>query len=1608
MARDADVIREQVIEAVITLAKSKITKDDMGASLETFIQEFYFNASIDDLQTRTVDHLCESVLCMWRYLLHRKPGESKISVTNAEFSEESAYALNTVIMIVHDDMPFLLDSIVMEFNRMGTRILFLQHVGNLRIERDEKGNLLQLLAPTVDNKSAESITFIEVKRAPSLKHCQALSHTLDNILEDVRFSVSDWQSMKMKSQEIIDYLESGSVPHSEDEIFEAKEFIKWLIENHFTFLGYYETLYQDGGVVSVSPNSELGIIRRKHNGIMHEHSSFVELDPQFSTTKELVLTGKTSMLSTVHRSAYADFISIKRYNSDKKLIGEFKFVGLYTSSAYNWRPSYIPLLRVKVLNILNLANVPLMGHEGKSILNIIEMLPRDDIFLGTEADLYDLVMGILRLRERPNLKLFIRRDIFKRYYSCFVFVPKDHFDSEMKRKFQEILMRVFQSTGITFSTLYSDSVLARIHFMIRVDSSKDIELHPDQIEAELIKASRTWTEDLDDSLAQQYGNMQAAELSDAFSKAFPSSYREQFSASVAVHDIRHLKELEHRPLTISFYMPSESEDSLICFKTYVAEKPLILSDVIPIFEHLGLKVISEQPYCIQTEAKTYWINDFRLEPEVKSTESLGDIENIFKDAFYHIWLGMAENDDFNRLALVSGLNWREITVLRAYARYLWQVGFTYSQHYVEETLFQNAGIAKQLIELFIQRFDPSLKKSDSQLNCEAIQKSIELQLEKVSSLDHDRILRRLMAVIFATIRTNFFQNEADHLKYKSYISFKIECKKVPDLPLPMPMFEIFVYSTRMEGIHLRHSKVARGGIRWSDREDYRTEVLGLVKAQQVKNSVIVPMGAKGGFAPKQLPKEGGREAVLKEAIACYETLIQGMLDLTDNFKEGHVVPPENVVRYDEDDIYLVVAADKGTATFSDIANRIAVERGFWMGDAFASGGSVGYDHKKMGITARGAWESVKRHFREMGRDPQTEDFTVIGIGDMSGDVFGNGMLLSEHIALVAAFNHIHIFIDPNPDVPKSFEERKRLFELPRSNWTDYDPTLISKGGGVFLRTAKSIPISKEMQVRFGITVDKMEPNELIKTLLRAEVDLLWNGGIGTYIKSVQENNAEVGDKNNDALRVNGKDVRAKVLGEGGNLGCTQLGRVEYATNHGRLNTDAIDNSAGVDCSDHEVNIKILLNAVVADNLLTEKQRNDLLAQMTDEVAELVLRHNRSQTEALSIAHFHSEEYVEMHGRLMQFLEKNANLNRQVEFLPDLEGLIQRKQLGQGLTRPELAVLLAYVKIFLKESLVASKVPDEPYMETYLFNAFPRVLQEKYADTLRKHRLKREIIVTQITNNIIDEMGITFLHRLQDETGAEAPDIVCSYLIVREIFNVPGLRQSIKQLGNNISSTIKIRLLQEINRMTRRGVRWFLRHRQQGLNIEAEIKNFSAGSQLVAKTLPSVLQGPAQQAMDTLALELIEAGVPSDLANQVGAMGAMFSALDIVDAATMNNFRVEEVVSLYFEIGAKLELGWVREQIRRHPVNNNWDALARAAFRDDLDSKQRDLTVSVLKMQSNTTSHEERILLWMENKASILNRWQQMLEALKSSSGPDFTRFAVTLRELGELVRMSAC
>lgn len=1576
--------------------------------LIAFAERYFASSAYEDLKQHSIEDLYGILLSHWHFIYERKPGEAKIRVFNPDKSKDGWTSTHTIVQISHDDIPFLVDSTRMIINRYGYEIHFIIHFGGFKVRRDQHHRIIDVNPANLDNHSVstEAPIFIEIDRIIDKKVMEGLTSDIAAALCDVRVAVADWRKMVERLETCLTELESNP-PHLDPaELAESRDFMRWLINNNFTFLGARDYKLIGNGAnraLQIIPGSGLGVLRDESNSTVSK--SYAELPPQarkMALSKNILIIAKTNTTSTVHRQAYTDYIGIKRFNAQGELIGERRFIGLYTSTAYHSSPRQIPFLRHKVDQVLRDLGFPPDSHDGKEAVHILETLPRDDLFQASHEELYELTLAIIHLKERKRIRLLVRRDAYYRYFSCLVYVPNDIFTTDLARKIRAILMQDFNGIECNFTTYFSDSILARIHFLIRVNPKSTLNYDVDKIEQKLINIAKSWRDELKAVLLERYDEAQALHYFNKYCTAFPSSYCESYAPQEAVNDIEQMEALS-KDNPLGMFFSKINGNNMLSLKLFHAEQTLVLSDVLPILENMGLRIIGERPHVLRLQdGKQIWINDFDMAYAANTELNVNDIKDIFQEAFTKIWFGMAENDGFNRLVLEANITWQETAMLRAYTKYLRQTGFTFSQSYIEQTLVQNAEITKALVQLFVLHFDPSYQTSKHSDPKELIS-FIEQSLDAVTSLDEDRILRKLLEVILATLRTNYFQTDSQG-NTKSYISFKFDPSLLLDLPLPRPKYEIFVYSPRMEGIHLRAGKVARGGLRWSDRrEDFRTEVLGLMKAQQVKNTVIVPEGAKGGFVVKLLPTPlMSRDDYMKEVVFCYSTFISGLLDITDNIKDGAIVPPPNVVRYDDDDPYLVVAADKGTATFSDIANGIAQQYGFWLDDAFASGGSAGYDHKKMGITSRGVWVSVKRHFRELGIDPDKDDFTVVGIGDMSGDVFGNGMLLSKHTKLIGAFNHLHIFVDPNPDPIASYAERKRLFDLPRSTWADYNAELISKGGGVFSRAAKSIKLTPEMKQVLNVTKDTMVPNELIRAILKAPVDLIWNGGIGTFVKASRELHVDVGDRTNDAIRIDAHELAARVVAEGGNLGLTQLARIEYSLQGGIVNTDFIDNSAGVDCSDHEVNIKILLNRLVADGEMTKAQRNKLLEKMTQEVADLVLLDNYEQTQMLSLEASVAQQSMDLFRQYMNELEKAGRLNRQLEYLPDEKTLLERKANDKPLTRPEIAILLAYCKMYLKQDILASDVSEDPYYAKYLQTAFPALLSKKYLQQMEQHSLRREIISTQLCKSITDRMGIGFIDRLQRETGASSAFIIRAFSVASAIFNMEEMWQAIMALDYRVESTIQNRMMLQIYYLIRRATRWFLRNRKSNIDIEKTIIELSKPVQQIVQQLPTLLDAQDKEIYDTAVEYLTEHHVPEKLAMNIAACNTLFTALDIVEAARKYELDLLEVAETYYTLGGRLELNWLRGLMSSYIVEDQWDELARSGFRDDLDRVQRKLSARVLTMKVKSGKEKDiagRIEVWIGRHQFLMDRWQKLLAEIKSSDTIGFMTYSVVLREL---------
>jgi glutamate dehydrogenase len=1610
--------KAEVLERIVATIHDRLPPDQAD-QVEAFTLQLYRRVDPEDLLERAIPDLYGAAVAHWGFARQRAPGAAKVRVYSPRFEEHGWRSVHSVVEIVTDDMPFLVDSVSMELNRQGLTIHLPIHPV-LTVRRDGAGALLEVLPDGAGARDSlhESVIHVEVDRQTEPAVLERLREGLERVLADVRAASEDWAPMRERVREILTHLSDRPPPVDREELAETRALLEWIDQGHFTFLGCrtYDLEVKDGqDVLRPVARTGLGILRETADKPLS--GSFAKLPTQvrrLAREPHLLVLTKANSHATVHRPSYLDYIGVKRFEADGRVIGEWRFLGLYTASAYNRNPRDIPVLRHKVNRVLERAGLPTGGHDWKALLNILETFPREELFQISEEQLAGVALGILRLEERRRVRLFMWHDRYARFVSCLVYVPRERYTTAVRRRIEQVLKEALRGEGLDFTVRLSESVLARLYFIVRVPPGDQREVDVRELEAKLAEAVRSWSDELHDALLGDLGEEMGKRLYVRYAEAFPAAYREDFSARSTVYDIQRLERLAAgQPLSMSLYRPLEAPADTLRFKLFWSQRPLPLSQVMPMLEAMGVRVIEERPYEVRPPGSPpAWIHDIGLAHRHGAELDLHEVRERFQEAFTRTLRGDAESDGFNALVLAAGLRWREIVVLRACCKYLRQTRLTFSQSYMEEALVANPAIARTLVELFRARFDPDAGSEgagepeqgapagrDRAATVAELEQRAEAAIDAVANLDQDRILHAFLRLLQAMTRTNFFQHDGSG-EPKPYLAFKLDPARVPNLPRPRPMFEIFVYSPRTEAVHLRGGRVARGGIRWSDRrEDFRTEVLGLMKAQMVKNAVIVPTGAKGGFVVKRPPAGGGREALAGEVAACYETFMRGLLDLTDNRLDGVVVPPQRVIRYDGGDPYLVVAADKGTATFSDLANSIAAQYGYWLDDAFASGGSTGYDHKGMGITARGAWESVKRHFRELGVDVQSTDFTAVGIGDMSGDVFGNGMLLSPHLKLIGAFNHQHVFLDPEPDPEASYRERERMFRLPGSTWADYDRAVISPGGGVWPRGVKSIRLSPQARRALAVEAVALTPSELISVLLRAPVDLLWNGGVGTYVKASAERDADVGDRANDAVRVDASELRCRVVVEGGNLGFTQLGRIQYALAGGRINTDFIDNSGGVDTSDHEVNIKILLSSVIAAGDMTRKQRDRLLAGMRDEVAEAVLLDNYRQVQALSITASHAPELLEEHARQIRALERAGRLDRRLEFLPSDEQLAERGSAGRGLTRPELAVLLAYTKMTLKDELLASDLPEDPYLADDLERYLPATLREQFRQQVRDHPLRREIIATYITNSMINRVGSTFTYRLHEETGATGPEVARAYTVAREVFEVRRLWKDIGKLDDLVPAALQNALMTEGRRLVERATRWLLRNRRQPLDIAAAVSQFAPGVAAMSQELPKLLSPAESNALRLAAERYVAQEVPTDLATRVASLDALHSGLDVIEVASAGDETVEAVAAVYFALGARLDLHWLRVQIGRLTAESRWQALAQAALRDDLSFEQRQLTAQVLRHGADGLDAEAVIEAWVSDNRAAVDRYQGMVDELKQLDALDVAMLSVALREI---------
>jgi glutamate dehydrogenase len=1548
----------------------------------------------------------------------RQVGQTKVAVTAAGAEQ--------ALQIVTDQAAMLMDSVTVMLHRLGVAYLAIMNP-TFVVDRGPAGELRGVRPLTEGDGESEGTreTWVCVQLAPSV-NTRALNtarQMLPNVLADGRQVTLDSVPMHASLTRLADAIADDTAQHFPGpDRADVAELLRWLADGHFIMLGYQRCPVRDGRA-AVEESSRLGVLKLRE-----------EVLPQLTANHELLVLAQATIPSYLRYGAYP-YIVVVRENPGSTAI-EHRFVGLFTVAAMNANVLEIPLISRRVREALAIAEKD-PSQPALLLLDVIQTVPRSELFALSAQELHDMATTVIDLGSRRRTLLFARADQLGHFVSCLVYLPRDRYTTAVRLEMQDILVREFGGVSLEYSARVTESPWALVHFTVKMpDGTRpqdvDVSLENEtRIQHLLTEAARTWGDRLLGAVASGSIDQASAEH---YAEAFPESYKQGVSPLAAITDIGIIEGLQRDSVKLVF--TEETADAGLhagetdisgnaVITWYLGGKSASLSELLPMLQCMGVVVLEEHPYTVtRPDGLQVWIYQFRVatNPEIHwgAGGSRADVARRFADAVTAIWQGWVEVDRFNELVLRAGLRWQQVVLLRAYAKYLRQAGFPYSQSHIESILNDNAGTARSLVQLFEAVFDPGAdaQQTDRAHSAQAAAAAVAADIDALVSLDTDRVLRAFASMIQATLRTNAFVTEPNSARAQGVLSVKLNPGLIDELPLPRPRFEIFVYSPRVEGVHLRFGAVARGGLRWSDRrEDFRTEVLGLVKAQAVKNAVIVPVGAKGGFVVKKPPAPTGdgsadREAAGNEGVACYRLFIAGLLDVTDNVDTatGAVIAPPRVVRRDGDDAYLVVAADKGTATFSDIANDVAKSYGFWLGDAFASGGSVGYDHKAMGITAKGAWESVKRHFREMGVDTQTQDFTAAGIGDMSGDVFGNGMLLSKHIRLVAAFNHLHVFVDPDPDPAASWAERRRLFDLPRSSWADYDTTLISEGGGVFRRDQKSIAITPQMRTALGLDADvsEMTPPALVRAILRAPVDLLWNGGIGTYVKAETESDADVGDRANDTVRVNANQLRAKVIGEGGNLGVTSLGRVEFDLAGGRINSDAMDNSAGVDCSDHEVNIKILVDSLVTAGKVGADERSALLESMTDEVGELVLEDNFAQNDLLGTSRANAALLLNVHARQIKELETTRGLNRELEALPTDKEIRRRTDVGLGLTSPELATLMAHVKLALKDEVLASDLPDQDVFSARLPRYFPTALGDRFAAETRNHQLRREIVTTMLVNDLVDTAGISFAYRITEDTGVGYVDAVRTYVATDAIFGVGEVLRRIQKaaVDNHIGTHVSDRMTLDLRRLVDRAGRWLLNYRPQPLAVGAEINRFAAAVAVLSPRMLEWLRGDDRTIVLKEADEFAAAGMPGELAFQVSSGLYQYSLLDIIDVADIIDRDPAEVADTYFALMDHLGTDGLLTAVSGLPRDDRWHALARLAIRDDIYSSVRALTLDVLAVGEPDETGEQKIAEWRQTNASRLERARRTLTEIYADDERDLATLSVAARQIRNMTRTS--
>ncbi|MDP1872865.1 NAD-glutamate dehydrogenase [Phenylobacterium sp.] len=1603
------------------LADKLLARLGPGPAEDQALQAFAAQAAEDvvpaELPEFDLDDLAANLAAFWTFAEKRRGLSPVLRVARAERASEDSPRLDLDrVEIVQEDAPFLVDSVMGEIAEQGFQVRAMFHPV-VQVARDAKG-----LRAAEGALRRESMIQVFIDRIGPDREEQLLSG-LRTALADARAAVADFPAMLDLMGRTVAELESLApvTPRRAEEL----AFLRWLHTEHFVFLGarIYEYPRAEGGEYAseeplFQPQDGLGVLRDPAQRVLRRTNEPAVLTAQLARRLEddsAVTVAKANMRSRVHRRGYMDYVGVRRYGPDGRPSGEVRFVGLFTAEAYDQPVAAVPLVRAKAAGALARAAKAPGSHNAKRLKNIVENYPRDELFQMTEDELLTNALGVLHLHDRPRVRLFERRDPFDRFCSILMFVPRERYDSDLRIRAGQLLAKAYGGRVSAYYPSFSDSPLARVHFIIGFSAGQKREPDLAAVEGEIAEAARTW-EDRFEAAVRDLERPAAVtgDLLGRYYGAFSAGYRDRYDAAEALADVAVIDDLSPGEIVRVRAFRREGDTARnFRFKLYRPAEPAPLADVLPILESMGLKAMAEAGFPVRrVGADPVWVHEFELDDPRGENLVFDDVKACFEQAFVAVWTGQTENDGFNRLVLELSIGWREAALVRALARYRQQTGLDPSQRLQEEALSRRPGVTRLILDLFRTRFDPAVRAdlAERQAQAGAVMGEITEALQMVESLDDDRVLRRIALLVQSILRTNYYQIGDDGAP-APFISFKVASEELADLPAPKPYREIYVWSTSVEGVHLRFGPVARGGLRWSDRrDDFRTEVLGLAKAQQVKNAVIVPVGAKGGFYPKALPVGGSPDAVRAAGVEAYKTFLRGLLDITDNLTpEGQVIAPKGVVAHDGEDPYLVVAADKGTATFSDIANGLAESYGFWLGDAFASGGSAGYDHKEMGITARGAWEAVKRHFRELGKDIQAEPFTVVGVGDMSGDVFGNGMLLSRQIRLLAGFDHRHIFLDPDPDPATSFAERERLFALPRSSWDDYDRDKISAGGGVFPRSQKSIPLSAEIQAMLEVEADTLTPVELISAILKAKAELLYLGGIGTYVKAAAESHADVGDKANDALRVNAQNLRVRVVGEGANLGLTQAARIAFAEAGGRVNSDAIDNSAGVDSSDHEVNIKILTGMVERAGDLTRPDRDKLLRSMIDDVAEHVLAHNYDQNQALSLLELDAVGELEPHARFMARLESIGRLDRVVEGLPDAAAIAARAEAGLGLTRPELAVLMAYGKIQLFREMVETEVPDDPWFEQVLEGYFPAPLM-RYAPEMRRHRLRREIIATVVANDVVNRCGPSFPGRLMAAAGCDARAFFVGYEAARAVLDVAPLWEAVEALDNEVPARAQLLLLRQLARQLRGLTFWFARRAQrQGEGVSALIDRYAKPARALKALAPEVLTPVERADLDALAERLTAAGAPEALAHAVVELQPLTIAADLADLAEASRWPVEHVARLHHKVGEVFGFDRLRAAAGGHSAGDIFERTAVRRLVEDLLSEQTAVARAVMGKARGATagadarSAEAAIKAWSASVRDAVASANRTLAEIESAPGGwTFAKLTIAHGALREL------